>query len=410
MRRALFVLLLVILVGFLAFGSGFALYWRLAYLGLLALIGGLAWSWLNLHGLELHLERLSSRSQVGVPIEGRITLRNNSRLPKAWLEVEELTDFPQAHNGRVVGLPGKKMRSWRHVVECQRRGVYNLGPVRISCGDPFGLFKLRRDFLERHRIVVYPHSEPLPHFNLSLAILPSDSGPTQRSQQTSIQAASVRPYIQGDSVNRVHWPSTARMGSLMVKEFDQGGSCDVWLVIDLQSEVQVGQGLDNTEELSVTVAASIANRLLGINVAVGLAAIGDTSYLLRPDRNPNQAECILECLAMMRAQGPDPLERTLYQLEPYVSRFNTLVVITPSTEATWSLPLSRMRKRGVRAVSILIDPNSFGGGKDVGRAMEQLQLQDIPVNLVKRGVTLDEALRSPASPPPIAAGTTRQRA
>ena len=399
MRPALAAVLLFVLVGFLALGSGYSFYWRVAYIVLFAVGGGWLWAWLNLQWLDMQLERRTTHSQVGLPLEGRLRVANRSRWPRAWLEVEELTDLPQAGAGRALNLPGKEIRSWRHRVACHRRGIYYLGPVQVTSGDPFGLFKLTRRFLDSHRVVVYPRAEPIPNFHLPLATVPSDGRLTVRSQQISAQASTVRPYIDGDSVKKVHWPYTARMGTLMVKEFDQGVSSNVWLVLDLHQAVQAGGEFDNTEELTITVAASIATRLLSMGVPVGLAGHGDQIYFLRPDQGQGQAERILELLAMMRARGSDSLARVVYQIQPQISRLNTLVLITPTMEMEWMYPASTAGKRGVHAMAVLVDRGSYGATEDIAVQLEQLQHYDVPAYVVRKGDRLDDSLRSPVNPP-----------
>lgn len=388
-----------VIAAFLAWGSGFAIYWRLAYVLLLAVVVGLAWSWLNLWRVNIQLERRATRGQVGVPLEGRIRISNNGRLPKSWLEVEELTDLPQANSGRVVNLSAKDSRAWRHTVECNRRGIFSLGPVRVSSGDPFGLFRAQRHFLGKQRIVVYPRAEPLPHLNLPYAALPGDGTHSERTQHTTTQAASVRPYVPGDGVNRVHWPSTARTNSLMVKEFDQGISANIWLLLDMHQGVQAGEGWDNTEELVVTIATSVATRLLTDGVPVGMAAYGDQPYSLRPDHGIYQGERLLELLAMVRAEGSLSLDKAVFELEPSLTRLDTLVVITPTVESEWLSSVTEVQKRGVKAVAILVDPTDFGSSADMAFSMEQLSSYDIPTYLVKRGQSLPQALAAPVNVP-----------
>lgn len=383
---------------FLGWGSGFAIYWRLAYVLVLAVVVGMAWSWLNLWRLEVVLERRATRGQVGVPLEGRMRIRNPTRLPRPWLEVEELTDLPDPHSGRVVNLSSDDTRSWRHIVQCNRRGVFTLGPVRVTSGDPFGLFRAKRDFLGQQQLVVYPRAEPLPNLNLPYAGLPGDGRRSERSQHTTTQAASIRPYVQGDSVNRVHWPSTARMGNLMVKEFDQGISASVWLLLDMQQRVQVGEGFDNTEELTVSIAASLATQLLRTGIPVGMAAYADHPYLLRPDHSVGQGERLLELLALVRAQGSLPVGQALLSLEASLTRLDTLVIITPNGSTNWLPSVSAVSERGVRMVSILVDPSDFGGSTgtvDIAPAIEQLFAHDIPTYMVKRGQSLSQTLTSP---------------
>jgi len=48
----------------------------------------------------------------------------------------------------------------------------------------------------------------------------------------------VRPYAPGDSFNRIHWRSTARLGEIQVKEFDLEQTADVWLFVDWRAPLR----------------------------------------------------------------------------------------------------------------------------------------------------------------------------
>ncbi len=63
----------------------------------------------------------------------------------------------------------------------------------------------------------------------------------QRSADVTPHAAGVREYVPGDPMKRIHWPSTAHKGRLMVKEFEQDPQADIWIFLDAQQEVQVRQ-------------------------------------------------------------------------------------------------------------------------------------------------------------------------
>ena len=62
---------------------------------------------------------------------------------------------------------------------------------------------------------------------------PGDNTTRKRSHDLTPHAASVREYAFGDSISRVHWNSTARLGKLMSKEFDLDRSGDIWILVDL---------------------------------------------------------------------------------------------------------------------------------------------------------------------------------
>ena len=99
----------------------------------------------------------------------------------------------------------------------------------------------------------------------------------QRTWQATTNAASVRPYQPQDPHKWIHWPISAHRGELFVRQFDQDASGDVWLLLDLQTAVQLGSGADNTEEQAVLLAASLSARALRHNRAVGLSQLRPTT-------------------------------------------------------------------------------------------------------------------------------------
>ncbi|HZA21041.1 MAG TPA: DUF58 domain-containing protein, partial [Dehalococcoidia bacterium] len=262
--------------------------------------------------------------------------------------------------------------------------------------DPFGLFRLSRRFLVPQEYIVLPATEPLPDLDPHLANLPSDSRITRRSDHITPDSSTVREYVHGDSFRRIHWPYTARMNSLMVKEFDVGISAESWVLLDMYRSSHLGtDAVDNTEELGVKVAASLISRLDDLSVPVGLAANAEHAYVFRPDSSPAQVGKLMEALAAMRASGNVSLERFIYDLRPSLSRFNTLTVITPSRRTEWISALNSLRRQGVGVSAIYIDPVEFGAPADVHSPLEPLFMNDIPTYILKRGQPINEALRVP---------------
>ena len=411
-KRNIGVLLLLAVVAFYALGTGFTFFYRFFYVLLLLLPVGLFWTWLGLRGINVQLSRSTSRGQVGGHLEGRITLTNRIRLPKSWLEVVEVTDLPDPSQGRGVALGGLESRAWKTETYLGRRGLYRTGQVEISSQDPFGLFRLRRRFLQTQDYTVLPATEPLPDLDRAFANLPNDGRAMRHWDNITTDVASVRHYSPGDSFRRIHWPYTARMNSLMVKEFDMGLTAETWVVLDLEAGVHVGADLDsvnNTEELAVTVAASLITRLDGLSVPVGLAASGYSGFILRPNSSPEHLGRLMETLAVVSASGTTSLERFIYDLRPSLNRFNTLTVITPSAHTEWVTALGSLRRGGIRISVILIDPQGFGDATSMEPVMNSLFSYDVPSYLVRRGQPLNQALRAPSTryaPSGVATATT----
>lgn len=395
-KRRTALIVLFSLIFFYAFGTGFAFFFKLLYVMVVLLVVGLVWAWLNLRGLQVQLTRLSHRGQVGGYLDGQIRVINVNRLPKSWLEVTEVTDLPNYSSGRGIGLVRDQSRAWRVESHLARRGVFQVGQVEITSQDPFGLFRLSRRFLTPQDYIVLPAAEPLPDLDPRLANLPADSRVNRRTDHITPDSSRIREYSYGDSYRRIHWPYTARLNTLMVKEFDMGISAETWVLLDMYRTSHISVDLvDNTEELAVTIAASLFNRLVDLSMPVGLAANGQQIHLHRPDSSPGQLGKLMEDLATVQALGNVTLERFIYDLRPHLTRFNTLIVITPSRRTEWVTALSTLRRQGVSVAAIYINPVEFGAPPEIGSPIESLFSSEVPAYQVKRGQAINEALRAP---------------
>ena len=368
--------------------TGEDLLFTLAYLLGLVLILSFAWAWINLNGVHLSRLTRTRRTQVGRPMEERFTVRNTSFLPKLWLEVRDFSTLPEHLSSHVVNSLGSKQSySWRATTICRQRGRYQLGPIRLRTSDPFGLFTLERDLTPTSNIVVYPMTFEIQQFALPVGVLPGGDALRRRTHYVTTNASSVRDYEPGDSFSRIHWRSTARRDRLIVKEFELDPLADIWIVPDMsefghvvprkplvpqqpqRGDIPGWLKLDefrlpeSTEEYTVTVAASVAQFFLRRDRAVGMLAYGQSNEVVQPDRGERQFNRILETLAVLRAEGEVPIQDMLYAESHLFPRGTTVIVVTPYPREDWSLAARQMTRRGLRMVTILINPASFSGSR-----------------------------------------------
>lgn len=351
------VAVLCIVVGF---ATGFWLLFRLAYVILIAI--PLAWFWTRemAKGLEVEVKRTDQRVTQGHPIEGRVWIRSRSLLPKVWLEIEDPSTLPGHAARRVLTLPVRGAASWAYRTRTRIRGVYQVGPVTVTARDPFGFFRVTRTFGDASTILVYPSAPELPNFYVPPANLPGEGRIRRRTHNVTPNVAGLRQYAPGDSYNRIHWPSTARMGQPIVKQFELDPASDIWLVVDLQRTAHVGEGEESTEEMAVSVAASVSRYFIQQNRSVGMITFGDRLRVDEPDRGQNHYTRMLESLALARAVGDAPLSSLLFEESRRFGRHTTVLVITPSTSEDWPLTLISLAGRGVKVAAILIEANTFG--------------------------------------------------
>jgi uncharacterized protein (DUF58 family) len=298
---------------------------------------------------------------------------------------------------------------------CRERGVFRLGPLSIATSDPFGLFRITRYLDQTSSIVVYPATVDLRAFSPPIGRLIGGDAVRRRTHHVTTNVAGVRDYAPGDSFGRIHWRSTARKDRLIVKEFELDPTADIWIFVDMYREVQVGQpdwgdeaGIElpalfrprrrrlqlkpTTEEYTVTVAASLAQHFIRQNRAVGLVAYGQQREVLPADRGERQLTKILECLAVLRAQGSIPIAQALAIETDRLGRGMTIVVVTPAADDRWVLITRDLTRRGLRSIAVMIDPTTFGQGFGIEKVLELLKASNTPTYVVRRDEPLESAL------------------
>ena len=346
----------------LAIATGHWMFYRASYiLGALVPLCFL-WARLQIRGLEVTVERTTERLQVGQEMEARVRMNSRSMFTKLLLELEDRTDMPGEPARTAVTVSAKGKKNWKVRVRCERRGAFTVGPVRVTAGDPFGLFRFSRDFGKPLPLLILPKPEELPYFWSPSAQLPGEGTVRKRTHYVTPNAATIREYYPGDSYNRIHWRSTARLGRLMVKTFEMDPTSNIWIALDMHGASQAGTGDEGTEEYGVRIATSLAHHFLQAERMLGLMVHGTEKLTLDPARGSKQYGRILEVLATARAGGDVPLSGVLEEEARAFGRNTTLIVVTPSVDERWLAALQEIMHHGTRIVVVYLDPEGFGGG------------------------------------------------
>src|SRR6476619_2651663 len=347
MIRKIELLIVAVVLVLAAFSTGFDFLFYLLYLAILVIGGSYVLVRLGLTDLEAGYAVSQLHGHVGDRMRVTYTLRNSSRIPKPWLEIHNPTTLPGGLPGRAISLGGRSERSWLIRAPLARRGHFRIEPLHIRTGDPFGFFEASATVGQGVSVVVYPRLEAIPRWRLPAAQVEGSHVSPVRTLQTTPLATSVRPYAPGDSMNRIHWNTTARHGEIQVKEFDLEQTADAWIILDLQRGIQAGRGEESTTEAMIRAAASIADKALTENRAVGMTVNAGRTAYLPADRGGRQHQQVMQLLAAVDADSSTPLVETLIASVGRLRRGMTAVVITASLDASWVRPLASLRTRGI---------------------------------------------------------------
>ena len=323
-------------------------------------------------------------AQVGDRLQERFTLVNTGWAPALWAEIQDHSNLVDYSAARVTSIGFYARMQWGTEGICTRRGLYRLGPTDLRTGDPFGVYQVSLHLSDSALLMVMPPVVPLPNIEVAPGGRVGEGKRSRREAiETTVSSDGVREYQPGETLKAVHWPTSARREMLYVRQFEHTPASDWWITLDLNTQVQIGEGYDSTEEHGIILAASLADRGLRQGRAVGLAACGKELIWLPPQRSVAQRMDILRALAAA-SRGERPLEELLASQKGELRRGASLVVITSDVSAGWFKPLIQLTLSGVTPTVLLFDPASFGGEASASSAIRLLADYGIQYNLITR--------------------------
>ena len=413
-----FVLLVLAVGGIGTLVDGAVYYVRLLYLGALLLI--LAWllTILSLRGITVERRSRSSRAGVGDVFEEHFEIANNSRVTKLWLEVANETKIPNSTGSRIVTLlRGRQKRSYTARTWLTSRGGFSLGPTTITSGDPFGIFRVSRQFPAISKLVVFPMLIRVRNFLSPPGLLPGGKAIRRKSIDITPHAAGVREYVPGDPMKRIHWPTSVRRNQLMVKEFEQDPQAEVWFFLDTHKNVHVAKTgelyetppLDDllllrrrkvklppsTLEYSISIAASLAHYFIEQRRSVGLVTASEHEYRVIPsERSERQEGKILEALSFLQGESTITLPSLISAQIGQLPQGSSAILITPMAWPELLIAVDSLQRRNLRPVVVLLMARSFGGRQSNEELFQSLVERNVPVCPVYCDADLSESLSS----------------
>ena len=353
----------LLLLFIFAYITGIRLAFSLLYA--LVLLFALAYLWSRILAGNLALERVGPEGQfqVGDEFEEQFRVQNRGWVPVPVLEVVDFSSLPGYAPARVFPLKGRAVRRWTARGCFRQRGLFTFGPVELRYADPFGLFPRTLRVPGSRSVVVYPVIRPVEPLR---ALAPSSAGAEEihgRPLDIPPNSTTIREYVPTDSVKRIHWASSARLGRLVSRSFETREGGDAWLILDLDNRVHVGDAPESTLEYAVSLAASIADAALRQGGAVGLVSNDANLTLIESGRGDQQRNKLLEYFTLAEADGTVSLATLLNAQRDRWVRRGGLIVITPSPHAEWVEALINSAARGRRNLVVYLDPRGFGGSE-----------------------------------------------
>lgn len=265
--------------------------WTIAVLVPLVLAAGYSWGWTELVvlgalGVTLAIVALvylvgrvrltvelappSSRVAVGDDATARVRVGNPSGR-RAFSLVVDVPVGASVVPVSIPSLPPGTSLDRDLVVPTARRGRVALGPVRTVRADPIGLVRRELVWTEPLEIIVHPRTIDI-HSTSSGLVRDLEGQPTRDLTPADIAFHALREYVPGDDRRHIHWKSTAKTGTFMVRQFEETRRSHLVVALSVAS---IDFGSDAEFELAVSVTGSLGTRAVrdGRDVSVVVSAV-----------------------------------------------------------------------------------------------------------------------------------------
>lgn len=202
---------------------------------------------------EVRLRLLKDRVTVGSRATGTLQVINRSgRAVRS-----SLMDLPFGQgiaSFRVPGLSSGGQHIEGFELPTERRGVITIGPAEAVRGDPLGL--VRRTTVWDETIELYIHPQIVPLSSKAVGFIRDVEGATVNQLSSSdVSFHALRDFTLGDDRRNIHWPTTIRVGKLMVRQFEETRRAHLLVVLDRSVEAWEDE---EDFEVGLSAAASLA--------------------------------------------------------------------------------------------------------------------------------------------------------
>jgi uncharacterized protein (DUF58 family) len=243
--------------------------------------------------------------------------------------------------------------------------------------DPFALTRVRLEFRDRDDLVVFPEVEPLSGPAGSQFGSSSGDSSSRHLFRTGDEFYTMREYVLGDDLRRIHWPSVARRNRLMIRQDESARRSLATVLLDTRVS-SFGQSHTPAFEKAVSAAAT-----LGVHLSRGGFALRLAAGTPRPV--PVTEEAFLESLASVGHARSRPLSQMLLALRTSAVPDTTLAVVTSPLPGAEVATLTRVGSVFGTKVAVLVYPTDPAGLPPDPREKLEGQAQSARLSLARAG-------------------------
>lgn len=348
------------------------------------------WLWTLLSGRKAVVEvRVDPPTAVaGDSLEVRVGVRNGSLLPLMGCEVVVSLRASGAEDVVVESPLVLPRRTWTtaHLSQPVWRGVYELEQPVYVLTDPLGLAQVKRRVEARPQVVVVPRIARVEGFNAAAGRLLGIGDLGGRGSRGGGEFRSIRPHQPGEPLSRIHWPSTARLNALMLRELEDAPRANGMVVLDGWQGAVVGEYPTDTFEKQVELVGALADGVLRKGRPVMVLAHGAHDLFLNLEPIPADRQRLLQALAGVTASAVQPVGEAIARAMTYGARVLSVAVVSAGHDPGLAASLQHLVRSRVGVVLVHVSAASYLGlarpTEEENRFLLRVQSLGVPIVIV----------------------------
>ncbi|MEO9050253.1 MAG: DUF58 domain-containing protein [Ginsengibacter sp.] len=229
-----------------------------------------------------------------------LVLENEFQFRVGLTVIDELPEQLQIRDWkRKLNVEARQQKKISWKLKPLQRGEYHFGNIHLFVSTSLQLFSRRFTTEATETIPVYPAFLQLRNYDLfSRTALVSESGNQRmRKMGHSVEFEQIKEYVSGDDIRTLNWKASARKGGLMVNNFIEERSQQVYCIIDKGRLMKMPFDGMTLLDYAINTCLVLSSVCLRKQDRVGLITFSNTTgSLLAADSKPIQAENILQIL------------------------------------------------------------------------------------------------------------------
>jgi uncharacterized protein (DUF58 family) len=298
---------------------------------------------------------LPTRVHRGAPARAELLITNSGTRTAPVLQLRDFVSGTRGASVLVAPLAPGESAVAAYQLPTDRRGLRTVGPLQLALSDPFELVRRRRTVLGPTSLLVYPPIDEITPPAHRPGLDPQARVRRPRSLGRSGEDfSSLRAYVVGDDPRRVHWPSVARTGELVVRQLEQPHDERTTVVLDVDRAGWWPEGFEAAVSAAASVLHAAARR--GDEIALATTAQPETV----PGSSAAHLETVLHRLALVEPADATAWRPVADEISR-VARGGTLVVVAPASRMTGLGSLAAAVRRFGSVIAVVFDPPSSPG-------------------------------------------------